>query len=426
MMDQVKGDDRYELKRKIGGGGQGTVWLAEDTIIGGDVAIKVLHSETVSDATYLRNLLLGEARLQAQLSNVARPHPNIVCIIDVRRLEDDIGIVMEYVDGGSIADYLGPRNRRTPMGVSQVVDAALATCEALAAAHAVGIIHRDIKPGNILFRKADAVVKVADWGIAKNIDIAGQGRTFTGTPPYMSEEVIFLKRKSPIEIMRSEGVDARADIYSLGVTMFEMLTGAYPFEGEEAILQGVDRRQETVLLEKGVDVGLAAVVLKAMALKKAQRYQTARELQAALQALQGSTLIKGDLDAAWELNDKKRDTAGAERKFQEIVHRYPNNALAYLELAQFYNQCSREDDAIRVLNTGAEKAPENARVWNMRGRLYAKRNSPLAVSDLQRALALGLPEGEARQVRRMLARIQGEPGIQASGGWAPPPQSGRQ
>jgi len=221
MMDQVKGDDRYELKRKIGGGGQGTVWLAEDTIIGGDVAIKVLHSETVSDATYLRNLLLGEARLQAQLSNVARPHPNIVSIIDVRRLEDDIGIVMEYVDGGSIADYLGPRNRRTPMGVSQVVDAALATCEALAAAHAVGIIHRDIKPGNLYApagnpRKA----KIFDLGIAHDEEGTRTHGQVPGTLDFMPPE---------FATQTSGRGSAQSDIYSIGVTLYQALTKKLPF-----------------------------------------------------------------------------------------------------------------------------------------------------------------------------------------------------
>jgi len=396
------------LKRKLGGGGQGTVWLAEDTIIGGNVAIKLLHSETVSDATYLKTLLLSEARLQAQLSNIRRPHNHIVSIIDVRRLEDDVGIVMEYVEGGSIHDRLGPRNRREPLPVAQAIEVALHTCEALIAAHSVGIIHRDIKPGNILLRKTDGIAKVADWGIAKNIDIAGKGRTFTGTPPYMSEEVILLKRKSPAEIMRSEGVDGRADTYSLGVTLFEMLTGTLPFDGEDSALSGVGRDHNLVLCERGIEAGLIQLVLKAMALKKSDRYQTAAEFQTAIRLWQDKHQIGDDLAAAWRLHNLENNTGAAERKFLEILERYPANPTAYHEFAQFYIQCFRDDDAIQVLDKGVGVAPDNAKLWIMRGRLHAKRNSPQAVPDLQRALTLPLPESEARHVRRTLNRLLGD------------------
>jgi len=422
--EEIKGDDRYELKHKLGGGGQGVVYLAEDTMYGGNVAIKVLHSETVSDPTYFRSLLMAEARVQTQLSNVQRPHANIVFIIDVRRLEDAVGIVMEYVDGGSVANLLGERARRKSLPVSQVVDITLNTCAALAFAHAAGIIHRDIKPGNILCRKADGVAKVTDWGIAKNIDIAGHGRTFTGTLGYMSEEALLLKRKSPLQIMRSEGVDWRADIYSLGVTMFQMLTADLPFDSEEATLHGAGWQQENLLASKDVDPGLVAIVLKAMALKKNDRYQSARELEAALLAWQGQHLIGDDLAEAWNLYDNKRDAAAAERKFQDILRRYPKDGNAYLEFAKFHSQCSREDDAIGVLTAGVEAAPECGRLSYMRGRLYAKRNSPLAAADLQRALALNLPEAEAKQARRMLARIQSEQGMQGSGAWGSSPRAG--
>jgi serine/threonine-protein kinase len=400
----------------LGRGGQGEVWLAEDTLGGGVVAIKILRSETVSDATYLKGLLLSEARLQVKLSSVQHPHAHIVCIVDVRRLEDDIGIVMEYVEGGSVLDQLGPRNVRKTLPVPQALDIALHTCEALVTAHSVGVIHRDIKPGNILYRKADGVSKVADWGIAKNIDIAGQGKTFTGTPQYMAEEVILLKRKSPVQIMRSEGVDGRADVYSLGVTMYEMLTAALPFDSENSALAGAGSEQENVLLRAGVEPGLAAIVLKAMALKKTDRHQSAAELRDAIHKWQSRHLISEDVAEAWALYNNRHDAGAAERKLQEILRRYPDDPVAYVEMAQFYNQCSREDDAIGVLSKGVEVAPGYARLWNMRGRLYAKRNSPLAVADLRRALTLDLPATEVRHVRRMLNRIETEQQLNSPGG----------
>ncbi|MCI0486691.1 MAG: protein kinase [Blastocatellia bacterium] len=405
-MSILVSDDRFKFVKELGRGGQGIVFLAEDTLFGGNVAIKILNSEATLDASFLRRLLMEEAKLQATICPPHAPHRNIVCIIDARPIEDDIGIIMEYVDGGSVSDLLRPKNQRKLLSVSQALEISLQVCEGLVAAHEKNVIHRDIKPRNLLIRRADGTVKIADWGIAKNIEIAGIGRTFAGTPPYMSPEVILLNRKSQSERLKSIGVDHRTDIYSLGVTIFEMLTGDFPFDSDDGILSGVTNRQEMFLIDRGIEPTLVAIILKAMACKPEDRYQTAREMQDALRDWQNAHLLSDELKAAWDLYLNRHDAAAAEKKFLDCLARYPNSPQAFLGLGRFYIQCSRDDNAIEVLSKGIEIAPDFAPLWNARGRLYAKRNSPLALDDLQKALDLDLPKKDKQQIRSILNRLR--------------------
>src|SRR5262249_26108379 len=160
------------------------VYLATDKIFGGPkVAIKLLDPRGVDNVEYLIDLLTEEAKLQAKLSTVAQPHKNIVYLIDVRSFDEDIGIAMEYVDGGSVNDLLFARSKRTktPLSASRALEIALQVCEGLASAHDIGIIHRDIKPRNIMIGKSDGTVKITDWGVAKNIEKAGIATSFVGT-----------------------------------------------------------------------------------------------------------------------------------------------------------------------------------------------------------------------------------------------------
>ena len=163
-------DDRFKLDKVIGSGGYGTVHLADDTLFGGKVAVKLLDPKATADPDYLRDLMNKEARLQASISPIHSPHPNIVYIIHVGSFGNKLGIVMEYVDGGSITDLL---LKRKMLPISQVLQIIIQVCEGLTAAHEKNVIHRDIKPNNLLIRRADQVVKIADWGVAKNIELAG-------------------------------------------------------------------------------------------------------------------------------------------------------------------------------------------------------------------------------------------------------------
>jgi tetratricopeptide (TPR) repeat protein len=158
-------------------------------------------------------------------------------------------------------------------------------------------------------------------------------------------------------------------------------------------------------VEMGVP-DLANILLKAMALDASHRYQSAVDLSNSLKAWQDTHLISGDLRTAWDLYNKERDQTAAEKQFQLIMARYPTNPQAFLHLARFYIQCSQEDNALVVAGKGIDVSPDYAPLWNVRGRLYAKRNSPLAQQDLQKALALGLSGRDAQQARAMLQRLQ--------------------
>jgi serine/threonine protein kinase len=420
----MRGNDRFKLLKKIAGGGQAIVWLAEDRLFGGFVAVKIWQKNHVTNEAEFERRLWGEAKMMAKLCPPDAPHKNVVIPIHVDLFEEGaLGIVMEYIDGGSLADLLAEyRDKKAHLPLSQILDIISQVCDALDAAHRLGIIHRDIKPGNILYRRADSIAKLSDWGVAKNILIAGPGTTYIGTEYYMPKEILQLNDLDEASITNCVGVDHRADIYSLGVTMYHLVTLKTPFERVRAkILAGVQPEHRATLVSHLSECmradhqahpsdraihDLASIILKAMALETRNRYQSARELHQALEAWQDTHLISGELKAAWDLYNQKHDAATAERKFKEIMARHAANPQAFLELGRFYIQCSREDTAIEVLGKGIAVAPDFALLYNARGRLYAKRNSPLAIPDLQKALDLGLSGREAKHIRIMLKRLR--------------------
>jgi serine/threonine-protein kinase len=397
----MEGIDRFILEHEIARGGQGSVWLAEDKLFRRKVAIKLLHADATTDAAFLRHLLNEEAALQAALSPEYQPHPNIVFIIDVRPFGEEIGIVMEYVDGGSLAQAMGPRARRVLFSPAQMTTVVVQVCEGLAAAHDKQIIHRDIKPGNILLFRQNGAVKITDWGVAKNIDIAGRGRTFLGTPPYMSPEVLALNAKNRQDKIRADGVDHRTDLYSLGVMMFEMLTGRLPFDGDNEIRRGVQAAHLKALADRNVSEELSAVIVRSMAREPGDRFQTARELQSSLRAPAAGDQIA----RAWEAWRANAGAAAVEALFREALA-HGESPQVLLEFARFYIQCSREDEALKLVSQGIRRYPGFAPLWNARGRLLSSHNTAAAVADLEKALALGLPDREARQNKAMLARIK--------------------
>jgi eukaryotic-like serine/threonine-protein kinase len=427
MSNRNLGDHRFVFSETDilpgGKGGQGKVYQARDLLQGGGiVAVKILHNEDTADMTFLRQLLLEEAKLQASVSSVFRPHPHIVYIIHIGMFKKDLGIVMEYVDGGSLRQRLGPRDETITLPVEQVLEIALQVCDALAVAHERNVIHRDIKPANILINRGGGTIKLADWGVAKNIDIAGRGKTYIGTPPYMSPEVVDLNRKSREERLRSEGVDGRTDIYSLGVTMYEMLTGDLPFDGENQILTGVKPRHQEALRKKGVDATLAALVLKSMARYPKDRYQTVEKLMDELKAyrdrvrrMNGQSQnhesqqfadLTDPLAETWKLYQDKQDPMAAENRFQDLLAQFPGHPQVCLEMGRFYIQRSKENQAQDILSRGLKVTPDYAPLWKTRGILLASKNPVAAIADLEKAVALGLPEKERDHVSKVLGRLK--------------------
>ena len=209
----------FQLIRRLGQGGMAQVYLAEQTSLGRKVALKVLRPERVQTANNLKRFLT-EATAAAALS-----HPNIVAVYLLGEHEGRNYIVQEYVSGGNLREFI---NRKGPPDVSRAVQILKQTASALQAAHAQGIVHRDIKPENILLTQ-QGDVKVADFGLAQltlegeRVNLTQEGVTM-GTPLYMSPEQVSASQ-----------IDARSDLYSLGVTAYHLLSGKPPFAGKTSM-----------------------------------------------------------------------------------------------------------------------------------------------------------------------------------------------
>ncbi|MFD0360328.1 Stk1 family PASTA domain-containing Ser/Thr kinase [Nocardia sp. GCM10030253] len=261
---------RYELGEIIGFGGMSEVHKARDLRLSRDVAIKVLRADLARDPTfYLR--FKREAQNAAALN-----HPAIVAVYDTGEAEVDGGplpyIVMEYVDGDTLRDIVRGKGPMPPRRAMEVV---ADVCAALDFSHKAGIVHRDMKPANIMINRAGAV-KVMDFGIARAIADAANPMTQTaaviGTAQYLSPEQA-----------RGETVDARSDVYSVGCVLFEILTGEPPFTGDSPVAVAYQHVREDPRLPSHVHSGvpreLDSVVLKAMSKNPANRYQTAAEMR---------------------------------------------------------------------------------------------------------------------------------------------------
>ncbi|MGK8554528.1 Stk1 family PASTA domain-containing Ser/Thr kinase [Nocardia gipuzkoensis] len=264
---------RYELGEIIGFGGMSEVHKARDIRLSRDVAIKVLRADLARDPTfYLR--FKREAQNAAALN-----HPAIVAVYDTGEAEVDGGplpyIVMEYVDGDTLRDIVRGKGPLPPRRAMEIV---ADVCAALDFSHKAGIVHRDMKPANIMINRSGAV-KVMDFGIARAIADSSNPMTQTaaviGTAQYLSPEQA-----------RGETVDARSDVYSVGCVLFEILTGEPPFTGDSPIAVAYQHVREDPRLPShvfpGVPRELDSVVLKAMSKNPANRYQTAAEMRADL------------------------------------------------------------------------------------------------------------------------------------------------
>lgn len=246
---------RYALEKTLGKGGMATVELAEDTQLGRRVAIKRLFASLAGDETFQRRFL-REARMAAALS-----HPNLVAVYDVGERDGLPYIVMEYVEGETLAELMA---RDGPVPHNRAVEILTQVCAGLEHAHAGGLVHRDIKPQNLLLR-TDGVVKVADFGIARTLQGTQltQVGTLLGTAAYLAPEQA-----------AGERVTAAADIYSLGAVAYELLTGRTPYRFDSLAGLAVEQRKAPPPIREAPPE-VEQAVLRALALKPEDRPDSA-------------------------------------------------------------------------------------------------------------------------------------------------------
>lgn len=267
-------DDRYEIIELIGSGGMANVYKALCHRLNRYDAVKIMRDETAAN-TELRRRFRAESQAVAMLS-----HPNIVSVYDVSHSDDVEYIVMELIDGITLKQYL---QKKSVLDPAEVLDFTIQTAKALEHAHSKGIIHRDIKPQNIMLLK-DGMIKVADFGIAslENTVEENNGET-VGSVHYIAPEQA-----------RGEAPDARSDIYSLGIVMYEMLTGRLPYVGNSDVEVAVKHMNTDPVTPRdivpSIPEELERICLKAMNSNIDERYQTASEMLADLEQYKAQSL----------------------------------------------------------------------------------------------------------------------------------------
>jgi tRNA A-37 threonylcarbamoyl transferase component Bud32 len=303
----------YPVLRKLGEGATSEVFLCQDPFRGREVAVKRIFPEALRDPVrgrLFRKLFFTEASLAGKLE-----HPHIAQIFDAGIGEDSGYIVMEYVPGGTMERFCTPE---TLLPVEQALEIAFKCARALAFAHTRGVTHRDIKPGNILYASEPTDVRISDFGLAINLGSETTQVTGVGSPAYMSPEQI-----------RDEVVDHRTDVYSLGVVMYQMLTGTLPYRGSNkfSIIFQITQYEPPPPSShrREVPQSLDRIVRRAMQKDAAQRYQSgdelAEDLIEALRAGLGERRsgVLGDADKFAALRGMRFFAAFADPELWEVI-----------------------------------------------------------------------------------------------------------
>ncbi|MFC2160168.1 protein kinase [Acidobacteriota bacterium] len=275
--------DRYEIIEELGRGGMGKVYRVEDKKVKEEVALKLIKSKIAADKNTIE-------RFRNELTTARKiAHRNVCRMFDLGEEKGQHFITMEYVSGGDLKRFI---RRSEQLSIGKVISIAKQICDGLSEAHTLGVIHRDLKPNNIMIDDGGNV-RIMDFGIARTVTgkgITGSG-VIIGTPEYMSPEQAEAKE-----------IDQRSDIYSLGIILYEMTTGRIPFEGETPLSVAMKHKGERPLdpkeLNPQIPDDLSGIILKCLEKDKSARYQTAEQLRTVLDNIEkGTTATSGQTQA---------------------------------------------------------------------------------------------------------------------------------
>lgn len=380
-------NDRYEILERIGGGGMANVYKANDNRLGRDVAIKILKDEFVNDNEFVENFR-KESYSAAKLN-----HPNIVGVFDVGmdQVEDTncYYIVMEIVNGRTLKDLIDEKGK---LSVSETINYSIQICEALLCAHENGIIHRDIKPQNIIINKEN-IPKVTDFGIAqapnKNTSVE---KDIMGSVHYFSPEQA-----------RGIKTDQRSDIYSLGIVMFEMITGKLPFEGDNPISVALKQVHEQIKIPSSLNSDvpqlLDQIILKMTNKDIEKRYNNLKELIIDLKALESKndiemtdTLIIPNVN---RFKDKNIDPEEQRRIRRTSIESNSNNRNEFKRQNEVKER--KKSSGVLPIIGGILLALIVATAGFFFFIKFSVLNKPVAKNQIEVPMLLGMVEEEARK-----------------------------
>lgn len=348
-------NNRYEIVEQIGSGGMAIVYKAKCRVLNRFVALKVLRNEFAKDDEFIERFKV-EAQAAASLS-----HPNIVSIYDVGEYNGLNYIVMEYVDGITLKEYIG-RQKLLPW--REAVDFSIQICRAIEHAHKNKIVHRDIKPHNIIVTN-DKILKVTDFGIA---------RAATASTVTISDATIGSVHYFSPEQARGGYTDEKSDIYSLGIVMYEMLSGRTPFDGDTPIAIAMMHLQETPVSPKEYNISIplevADIVMTAITKDQSLRYQTAAQLFQDLVNVSRGEGINSSSNERKRIADVSADTIkmpklklDEENKYYTKTNNFDKNDLLYSKEDYRYVKDKKEEEELKNKHDKV-KDPEEKDVYN--------------------------------------------------------------
>jgi serine/threonine protein kinase len=346
-------------------------------------------------------VLKHEVEVNIILRHRLKTLKNLVNYLDIIVYDGKMVMVMEYVAGGTLRSRLGPPSRQKRLAIGEAVDITEGILTGLAAIHSERIFHRDIKPENILMD--EQTPKVSDLGLARILDPGTQAYTRFGTDCYVSPE-----------ILKNKGATLLSDIWSLGVTLYEMLTGKLPFGGPETpvgtLYDNIREVEPTPAREirPEIPATLNDIIERSLRKDPSCRYQSAEEMIAALKELRNGS----DNEVEKEISALRAASGilpqALEQRLRVLVQHNPQSALACLELGEFFNRCQRYSEAVATFRRGIEANPGHPLLhWDLALAVQSLGKRAVAADEVAKAIDLGLEPGLRSYAQTLLKVLQG-------------------